>query len=63
MIATGFIISLMGFLAIGLFSSRRSKNSANDYLIADKSVPAWLTGLSAVATNNSGYMFIGMILR
>lgn len=29
--------------------------------MAGKNTPAWLVGLSAVATNNSGFMFIGMI--
>ncbi len=56
-----FLVFLMIFLAIGLFSVLKSKKTAEDYLVAGKSVPPWLTGLSAVATNNSGYMFIGMI--
>ena len=61
MIAIGFLIFLFAFLVIGLLSARISKGNANDYLIADKAVKPWLVGLSAVATNNSGYMFIGMI--
>ena len=59
------IISFIGFLllfvAIGVASMIKSKPSTTDYLIADRSVAPWLAGLSAVATNNSGYMFIGMI--
>lgn len=61
MITTSFLISLFVFLAIGLASLLRSGGSAEDYLVAGKSVPSWLAGLSAVATNNSGFMFIGMI--
>jgi SSS family transporter len=61
MITTSFLISLCAFLAIGLASLFRSRNNAEDYLVAGKNVPAWLAGLSAVATNNSGFMFIGMI--
>ena len=61
MIAIGFLVFLFGFLVIGMLSARVSKGHANDYLIADKAVKPWLVGLSAVATNNSGYMFIGMI--
>ncbi len=37
------------------------KDSTEDYLVAGKTLPPWLAALSAVATNNSGYMFIGMI--
>jgi len=61
MISTSFLLFLLAFLAIGMASLFRSRNTAEDYLVAGKSVPAWLTGLSAVATNNSGFMFIGMI--
>lgn len=61
MIETSFILSLLLFLAIGLVSVLKSRKSAEDYLVAGKAIPAWLAGLSAVATNNSGFMFIGMI--
>lgn len=61
MITSSFLLSLFAFLAIGLASLFKSRNSAEDYLVAGKNVPAWLAGLSAVATNNSGFMFIGMI--
>jgi len=61
MISTSFLFSLLAFLAIGVASLFKSGKTAEDYLVAGKSVPAWLAGLSAVATNNSGFMFIGMI--
>lgn len=61
MINASFLLFMLVFLAIGLASMLKSRNTAEDYLVAGKSVPAWLTGLSAVATNNSGFMFIGMI--
>lgn len=61
MVAASFLFFLLIFLFIGMFSVIKSKSTAEDYLVAGKSVPAWLTGLSAVATNNSGFMFIGMI--
>jgi SSS family transporter len=61
MIETGFIFSLLLFLAIGLSSVVKSRKNTEDYLVAGKAIPAWLAGLSAVATNNSGFMFIGMI--
>lgn len=56
-----FLAFLLVFLIIGLSSMWKSRGTPEDYLVAGKTVPAWLTGLSAVATNNSGYMFIGMI--
>ena len=61
MIAASFLFFLLAFLGIGIGSVLKSHRTPEDYLVADKSVPAWLAGLSAVATNNSGFMFIGMI--
>ncbi len=60
MIAT-FLCVLGMFGLIGLASSRLSRADRRDYLLAGQTVRPWLVGLSAVATNNSGYMFIGVI--
>ncbi len=56
-----FIIFLGGFLLIGLASMFRARNTPKDYYLAGGSVSPAVVGLSAVATNNSGYMFIGAI--
>lgn len=56
-----FVLCLGAFVAIGLASLRYSKSSRSDYYLASRQVTPWLAGLSAVATNNSGYMFIGVI--
>jgi len=60
-ILASFIVFLLTFLAIGLASYFRSRKTPTDYYLASRQVPPWLAGLSAVATNNSGYMFIGVI--
>lgn len=52
---------MLVFVAIGLSSRIQRKKTASDYLLASQSVKPWLVALSAVATNNSGYMFVGMI--
>lgn len=61
MVITSFVIFLVMFVAIGVASTLRSDRSSVDYLVASRSVSPWLVGLSAMATNNSGYMFIGAI--
>lgn len=48
-------------MAVGLASARFSRGTGADYYLASRSIPPPLAGLSAVATNNSGYMFIGVI--
>jgi sodium/proline symporter len=56
-----FILFLSVFLVIGLVSIFSSQNTKQDYYLASRSVAPSLVGLSAVATNNSGFMFIGVI--
>jgi len=56
-----FIGFMLLFAAIGLSSVWRSRGTREDYYLASSNVHPWLVGLSAVATNNSGYMFIGVI--
>lgn len=61
MIVLSFCFFLLAFTLIGLASIVRSHHNNLDYLLAGRQVRPWLVGLSAVATNNSGYMFTGMI--
>lgn len=56
-----FLCFLVLFTLIGALSAREKQTTSEDYLLASRSVNPWLTALSAVSTNNSGYMFIGLI--
>lgn len=56
-----FIIFLSLFVAVGLSSYFFSQKTKQDYYLASGKIRPSLVGLSAVATNNSGYMFIGLI--
>ncbi len=60
-IVLSFVFFLILFTLIGIASSRYMTRSSEDYLVAGRSVNPWLIALSAVSTNNSGYMFIGLI--
>ncbi len=61
MILWSFLAFLFLFIGVGLFSAARSKKTSHDYLLAGSNVKPWMVALSAVSTNNSGYMFIGQI--
>ncbi|CBW25796.1 high affinity proline permease [Halobacteriovorax marinus SJ] len=61
MVVYSFLFFLLLFVLIGVSSTLKSKKNNSDYLMAGQDIKPWLAALSAVATNNSGYMFIGMI--
>ncbi|MDY6784137.1 MAG: sodium/proline symporter [Cyanobacteriota bacterium] len=56
-----FIAFLLLFTGVGIYSASRAKNTTADYLLANRDVNPWFTGLSAFATAHSGGMFISMI--
>ena len=61
MIIASFGGFLLLFVIIGILSTLKNRHTNEDYLLAGQSVQPWLVALSAVATNNSGFMFVGMI--
>lgn len=61
LVAVSFILFLLLFTGVGLYSATQQQNTTVDYLLASRSVGPWLTGLSAFATAHSGGMFISTI--
>ncbi len=60
-IIISFVACLIAFIFVGAYASRRQTGTTEDYLLAGRSIGPWFTALSAVSTNNSGFMFIGLI--
>ena len=56
-----FVVTMLAMTLTGVLSARHKQETTEDYLIASQTVQPWLSALSTVATNNSGFMFIGMI--
>lgn len=61
MILFGFGLYLALILLIGFSAIYRKKNNSEDYLLAGRDIKPWMASLSAVATNCSGYMFVGLV--
>jgi len=61
MIFLSFCFFLFLFTLIGFLSVYKKKNTSLDYLLANQEIKPWLAAISAIATSNSGYMFIGQI--
>ena len=60
-IAITFIAFLISFTVVGVYSATQKQNTTTDYLLASRNVNPWLTALSAMATGQSGFLFIGSI--
>jgi len=60
-VAISFMVFLGLFLGVGVLSALRMKSTTEDYLVASRNINPWFVALSAVATNNSGFMFVGLI--
>ena len=60
-IALNFLVFLLLFVGVGIYSASGQQNSTTNYLVANRDVNPWLTGLSAFATAHSGGMFISTI--
>lgn len=56
-----FCLFLLAFAAVGAAAVVKKKSEVDDYLLAGRDVHPVLTALSSVATNFSGYMFMGLI--
>jgi sodium/proline symporter len=56
-----FVIFMLLMTASGAMAWIYKRKTPQDYLIASRGVHPFLTALSTVGTNNSGFMFIGMI--
>ncbi len=56
-----FFIFLGGFIFIGLLSVRKRQKSAEDYLLASRSISPAFVGLSGAASTASGFGFTGII--
>lgn len=60
-IISTFVVFLLLFIVVGAYSSREKQTSVTDYLLASRQVNPWFTALSAMATGQSGLLFIGQV--
>jgi sodium/proline symporter len=61
LIAITFILFLLFFTCVGIYSATQKQSTTSDYLLASRSVNPWFTALSAMATGQSGLLFIGQV--
>lgn len=56
-----FSMFMVAFALIGIASVFRRSTTTEDYLLAGRGVGPFLTAFSSMATNNSGYAFVGLV--
>jgi len=59
-VTISFFAFLGAYVVIGVWSSKHAVATTEDYLLASRSINPWLSALSSVATDNSGFMFMGL---
>jgi sodium/proline symporter len=60
-IALSFIAFVLLFTGVGIYAGVNKQNTTEDYLLASRNANPWSIALSAVATANSGFLFIGLV--
>ena len=55
-----FVLFIAVVVAVGLFKSRKEKNTSEDYFLAGRGLKWWLIGFSLIAANISTEQFVGM---
>lgn len=56
-----FIVYSLFIVGVGLYSSRRRKDTTDDFVLANRELGPWAAALSASASAESGWVMIGLI--
>ena len=60
-LAVSFLIYSVGIAVLGLVSTRFSRGTEADFLLADRGLGAWVGALSASASAESGFVTLGLV--
>jgi sodium/proline symporter len=56
-----FAVYTVGIVTIGLYSSRLSKKTSDDFVLANRELGPWTAALSASASSESGWVMLGLV--
>lgn len=56
-----FAVYLLGIVGLGVFASRKGKNTNRDYFLAGDKLPWWMVGGSIIAANISSHQLVGVM--
>jgi len=61
LLVVSFIVYSVGIVAVGLWSSKRRKETADDFVLANRELGPWAASLSASASSESGWVMLGLV--
>ncbi len=56
-----FIVYSVAIVALGLYSTRLRKKTADDFVLANRELGPWVSALSASASAESGWVMLGLV--
>ena len=59
--AVSFALYTLAIVALGVYSTRFSKKTDEDYFLAGRSLGPWVAALSASASSESGWVTLGLV--
>jgi len=59
--ALSFLIYTLAVFAFGIYSARYARRSSTDFFLAGRGLGAWVAGLSASASAESGWVTLGLV--
>ena len=61
MVAISFVVYTLGIAAVGIYSTRFARKTAEDFFLAGRGLGAWVAALSSSASAESGWVTLGLV--
>jgi len=60
-LAASFIVYTVGIISVGIYSTKRRKQTKDDFILANRELGPWVSALSASASAESGWVMLGLV--
>ena len=61
LVISSFVLYSLVIIGVGLWSGRRRKETADDFVLANRELGPWAASLSASASSESGWVMLGLV--
>jgi sodium/proline symporter len=60
-LAVSFVVYSLFIIGVGLYSSRRRRETTDDFVLANRELGPWVSALSGSASTESGWVMLGLV--